>query len=263
MKHLLLFICLLQGSILFAQDILQKDNSYLLNAQLNSQNAKMDSITMMLDSLNRSIKQRLCQECEELRIKDRIRKLRERVQLGISFGFGRIENKDNNSFVSPSIDPVDSILLLQPLDRNVLVLSASVVVTPFLHSDWIADQRLPKDPSNGLDKFKNAGLWLLENSGFGLNINLLQISTDVNQPTLAPSLGGGLNYSLRLSPNIYFGVGKEVMFQRVLKESFAEGEPIYLEGQKIASINQIEGQGDEYFFTKAFSYWTTRVTISF
>lgn len=188
---------------------------------------------------------------------------KERVQLGLSFAYGEIQKDDKPRFRLPTISPSDSILVYQNLDGRFVLVSTTMTVTPFLYSDWIKTVKNNMDTSSKARNWKRAGLWLLENSGFSVNINFLEIATGESQQSFNQVVEGGIGYSLRLNKNIYFSLTRELKFLNSLNDSFEEGDPILLDGNKIGSIDELSINDQDYYHNSSLLHWSMRLIINF
>ncbi|MBK8955790.1 MAG: hypothetical protein IPM34_09555 [Saprospiraceae bacterium] len=138
-----------------------------------------------------------------------------------------------------------------------------MTITPFLYADWIATARSNIKPTTKCRKWKKAGLWLLENSGFSVNINFLEIATGSSQQSFNQIVEGGIGYSIRLNKNIYWSFSRELKFLNSLNDSFVEGEPIIVNGNKIGSIDEIDIDDQDYYHNKTLLHWSTRLIVNF
>lgn len=133
----------------------QQEELSVLN-ESNSNNTKfIDAVSTLSSRLNRDF--------------DGDKK--ERVQLGLSFAYGELSKNDKDRFRLPTIMPLDSTLRYQRLDGRFVLVSTTMTVTPFLYSDWIKKVRSSLSVNSKGRKIKYFGLWLIENSGFSVNIN--------------------------------------------------------------------------------------------
>ncbi len=201
----------------------------------------------------------------------------ERVQLGISFAYGELSNADKEKYRLPTISPMDSTLQYQSLVGRFVLLSTSITISPFLYSDWLdvaKDNidlgvnlyRSSSDSTAAPIKYrrmKKSGLWLLENSGFSININFLQISTGNGSPTFDQIIEGGIGYSMRLNKNIYWSISRDLKFQSALNDFFVEGEPIMYNGGKVSSISEIQRSDQNYFHNNILLHWSFRFIVTF
>ncbi len=188
---------------------------------------------------------------------------KERVQLGLSFAYGQLTKDDKSRYKLPIINPQDSTLNFQQLDGRFVLVSTTMSVTPFLYADWITEARgkiTSKTKAKGL---KRTGLWLLENSGFSVNINFLEIATGSSQQSFNQIVEGGIGYSIRLNKNIYFSLTRELKFLKALNNSFVEGEPIYVNGIKIGSIDEINTDDQDYYYNSTLLHWSSRIIVNF
>ncbi|MBP6237849.1 MAG: hypothetical protein KA270_07015 [Saprospiraceae bacterium] len=188
---------------------------------------------------------------------------KERVQLGLSFAYGELTKDDLPRYKLPSINPVDSLLAYQQLDGRFILVSTTMTVTPFLYSDWISTTRSNIKAETKNRKLKKVGLWILENSGVSVNINFLEIATGSSQQSFNQIVEGGIGYSIRLNKNIYWSLSRELKFLNSLNDNFVEGKPIYVNGNKIGSIDEIDTGDQDYYHNKTLLHWSTRLIVNF
>jgi len=244
MKYLIYIPFLLSSMLLSAQSTDElKNEIQILKDSISNTTKLVDAVSTLNKRLNRDF--------------DGDKK--ERVQLGLSFAYGEIYGDDLLDYKLPTISPNDSTLANQNLDGRFVLVSTTMTVTPFLYADWISNIK----SSNKSNTLTNIGLYLLENSGFSVNINFLEIATGSNQQSFNQIVEGGIGYSIRLNKNIYFSLTRELKFLESLNDSFVEGEPILLEGNKIASINEIPRPNQNYYHNNTFLHWSMRLIVNF
>lgn len=188
---------------------------------------------------------------------------KERVQLGLSFAYGELSSDDLFRYRLPTINPLDSTLAFQELDGRFILVSTTMTITPFLYADWVASARSNIKSDTKYKKLKKSFLWLLENSGFSVNINFLEIATGSSQQTFNQIVEGGIGYSVRLNKNIYWSFSRELKFINSLNDSFVEGEPIFVDGRKVGSIDEVELDDQDYYHNKTLQHWSSRIIVNF
>ena len=189
---------------------------------------------------------------------------KERVQLGLSFAYGELYDEDKSEYRMPAINPFDSTLVYQNLDGRFVLVSTTMTVSPFLYADWLPSKdKIEASRTKRMIVPKKIFWWLFENSGASININFLEIATGNSEQSFNQIVEGGIGYSLRINKNIYFSFSRELKFINSLNDSFNEGEPIYLNGQKIANINELDVADQNYYHTKTLLHWSSRIIVNF
>jgi len=188
---------------------------------------------------------------------------KERVQLGLSFAYAQLSKKDLDRYKVPVLNQLDSTLSFQKLDGRFILVSATMTITPFLYADWLQHAKQKIDEKTKHKNFKKVGYWLLENSGFSVNINFLEIATGSNQQSFNQNVEGGIGYSVRLNKNIYLSLSRELKFFNSLNDNFIEGDPIYLNGSKIGSISELSTDNTDYYHNNTLTHWSTRIIVNF
>ncbi len=188
---------------------------------------------------------------------------KDKVQLGISFAYGELSQDDTYRFKLPTIDPLTKSLRFQQLDGQFILVSATMTVTPFLGASWITENKMKIDDSTKCKNWKKLGLWIAENSGIAININFLEIAPGNSKQKFNQIVEGGIGMSFRLSKNIYYSFSRELKFHTALNDAFVEGEPIYLDGQMITSIDQLDTSEQDYYHNKTLQHWSSRIIVNF
>ncbi len=226
--------------------------SCFAQATITLEKHKIDSLNMRLDDLTKKS-----------------------VRAGISLAYRSVNKKFDDIYQSASISPVDSTLQFETLDKNAFVLSTSVVISPFIKTDWI--ERLSKESRAFVKDTENqngkrfakglgvVGLYLLQNIGLTANINLLEFANAEKGSTFNKSLEGGIGFCLRLSEKIYVSYASDVLFTKQLRQDIKEqeGNKIYKDGNVVTSIDQIDTGDSNYWITKNVIGRNARVIILF
>jgi len=251
MKKAIIVLTVLFGSIIINAQEKTLEEYKVENEALKDSIAKTTQLVDAISTLNKRLN------------RDFDGDKKERVQLGLSFAYGELSDSDLPRFRTPSINPLDSTLVYQQLDGRFILVSTTMTVTPFLYADWITKTRVGLVESDKGYKLKNVGLWLVENSGFSVNINFLEIATGNSEQSFNQIVEGGIGYSIRLNKNIYWSFSRELKFLNSLNDSFVEGDPIILNGQKIGSINELDIENQNYYHSKTLTHWSSRLIINF
>lgn len=91
----------------------------------------------------------------------------------------------------------------------------------------------------------------------------MEIATGESQQSFNQIVEGGIGYSIRLNKNIYWSLTRELKFHSSLNDSFIEGEPIYVQGKKIGSIDEVNSNDQDYYHNSSLLHWSMRLIVNF
>jgi hypothetical protein len=239
----------------------------LVSVQLIAQTEKkLDDLTKSIDSLKVKL--------DKLSSKS--------VRFGLSIGYRQVRSKflDNGDYQTASISPMDTTLRLENLDGGALVISTSVIITPFINAKWVDNGiKILEDTkinNKKIDKTSDKyvkGIWLkkgfyqfINNIGVQANINLIDFTKAQEQFTFNNSVEGGLGLAYRLSDKVYFSAHYELFFSRQLRSSLKSysGSKIFDQsGNLVTSIEQLEAKNENYYITKSIQGFVYRIIIAF
>jgi hypothetical protein len=240
---------------------------------------KIDSLTLQVAQINEKLQ----------------KQTNKVVSAGISLAYRKIFSNFQHSYQSASISPIDSTLKLTNLDLEAVVLSTSIVVCPWVNSKELLavidsnsselrrlrqekrQQKRTDKRADSIDDVRQdnkairrlmvnqAFCKLVQNFGFTANINMLDFSQAQNASVFNKSIEGGIGFSLRLSPNIHISYTNELIFSQQLRDDIKsqENKKIYLNGQVVNSISQLDVNNLNYYVTKNLIAHSFRIIIVF
>lgn len=221
------------------------------------------------------------------------------IKFGVSIGFRRLRAQFEDDYHSASISPIDSTLQLDRLSTDAVILSTSVVFSPFVKSKWIKNvlgefeddkknikntiackrtfKRLDKlsEHATGLGRdrlnrtgvtFKQMAIQFISNIGIQANINLVDFTEGQENYSFNKSIEGGLGLSYRLSENIFVSMHYDLFFTRQLRNNIKQrsDQRIYnTDGSPITDIGQIDIDNDNFYITKSMSGLAYRIIVVF
>lgn len=205
------------------------------------------------------------------------------VKFGLSIGYREVNRKFLGDYQSASISPIDSTLTLENYSKESVVLSTSVVITPFIRANWLKEKKaiinkkkenlnnaidaevINKKASKPVDNLGNkraerlvllsrkAFFDVLGNIGIQANLNLIEFTEAQENFTFNKSIQGGLGLSYRLTDKIYFSYHNELFFSRQLRQHLKNrvGQKIFdTDGNVVSSINSLDKTNEDYYITK-------------
>ena len=247
---LLLFL-IVYAPVYGQSDSLETDSDTSSNTDINLiEYEKIEQLEQKLDSV----------QSEVLKTRDHVDKLfdRNKIQIGVSIGYNYISNNDV-SLYDAYISPIDSTLKLEMVNYGSIVLSTTVMVTPF-------DEGFTKQIKN-LEAYKEnrgkftRGLLFLgqqclkygKNISFIASVNLKEFSSFSEDLNFNKRIDGGLGLGYKFSDSFWIGATYEQVSLLQPREALLLEDGNKLPGENGSFLTQLDKTNTNYFNEKVYS----------
>lgn len=172
------------------------------------------------------------------------------IRFGLSVGprtVTKMSDDEEKGFVNASISPVDSTLQLDKRDKHDFFLSAVLAITPFV------ELAPPKSDC----RFKRAIKRMASRLTFLVNINLSNLTSDIEGVGFNKRIEGGFGLGLLLHHNFAIGGTYERVFNRPLRKNILnmEGTRIVVDGQ---SMTELDPKRNDIFTDDYLKAWSLK-----
>ncbi|WP_139793994.1 hypothetical protein [Reichenbachiella faecimaris] len=154
------------------------------------------------------------------------------ITFGVSFGAKWWEDQ----IYDYAINPIDSTLISDELEKTALNFATNIAFTPFLHSDMI-NHRIEKWRNKNF--LKTIGYQALRNLSFVVTIDVARISDDESSFEFLESVDGAIGLGYRLGKNFFVAYTWDWQKVRQLRSDFNQNKTqlLDLNGQIVTEID--------------------------
>lgn len=170
------------------------------------------------------------------------------IRVGLSVGFRSVFNKDDLNGRHVSINPKDSTIVVDKIDRKHFVLSGVVTAFP-----WLGKQSSDRDAPN----YARCGA--LCRLGFLANVTLTAFSPD-NVGVFNRSIEGGMGLAWQLGDDFALAATVERVFSRRPLSFVTPGEQLKVDGTVLTTIDISDNR---FFVDDHLTAWSIKFVYFF